>query len=374
MAPRTLNSGHFKNLNAVRLMLALLVVLSHSVVLCWGTNDREFLFRGTNGYESFGAIAVDGFFLISGMLITASWFRCGSLRVFLYRRILRIYPAFIVALLFGAGVAFGFSPAFRLQVHGISYAWSLVRDTLLLGTSTASHPATFQHNPLAGVVNGSLWTINQEFRCYLLVALLGVFAFLDRRKSVLFAAVLFWVLYARDILQSHQPWLSDFRLLCFFVVGMVAWLFRDKLILSARGAAVAATILLATLRFSPWFSLALPLAGSYLLLWIGTGPAWKGWQWTNQSDFSYGVYLYAFPIQQIAASYPGLRSPVWNLALAIPLTMGCAALSWHLVEKRFLALKDGLRREQKPMVAKVQETTLAAELTSEREQPIPVES
>src|SRR5690348_3005279 len=351
-----------------------MVVLSHSVGLCWGNNDREFLFRETNGYESFGSLAVDGFFLISGMLITASWFRCGSLKVFLYRRILRIYPAFIVALFFGAGVAFGFSPAFRLQVHGISYAWSLVRDTLLLGTSTASHPATFQHNPLAGVVNGSLWTINQEFRCYLLVALLGVFAFLDRRKSVLFAAVLFWVLYARDILQSHQPWLSDFRLLCFFLIGMVAWLYRDKLVLSTRGAAITAAILLATLRFSPWFSLALPLAGSYLLLWIGTGPAWKGWQWTNRSDLSYGVYLYAFPIQQIVASYPGLRSPVWNLALAIPLTMGCAALSWHLVEKRFLALKDVVRRERKHEVEKLRPATLAAELTSERDQPVPAES
>ncbi|HKO10757.1 MAG TPA: acyltransferase family protein, partial [Acidobacteriaceae bacterium] len=265
MAPRRLNSGHFPNLNAVRLSLALLVVLSHSVVLCWGANDREFLFRGSNGYESFGSIAVDGFFLISGMLITASWFRCGSLRVFLYRRILRIYPGYILALLFGAGVALCFSPEFRLHLDVISYAWDLARDTVVLGMSSVSQPAAFQHNPFPGVLNGSLWTINHEFQCYLLVAFLGFFSFLDRRKSVLFASVLFWMLYARDVLHSHHPELSDFRFVCFFVIGMVAWLYRDKLVLSTRGAAIAGVILLATLRFSPWFSLALPLAGSYLL-------------------------------------------------------------------------------------------------------------
>ena len=352
MGSRRLDSGHFESLNALRLILALMVMASHSVGLCWGNDHREFLIQLTRRQESFGSIAVDGFFLISGMLITASWFRCGSMQVFLYRRVLRIYPAFVVALLFSGIAAFAFCPELRQQVNLPGYAHALVHDAALLGTQTAALPGAFQHNPVPAIVNGSLWTIDWEFRCYLLVAVLGLFCLLHRRKAVLTAFLLTWILYAHDVRTLSEPWRSEFRLLAFFLAGMVAWLYRDKLVFSVPRVVACAAVLLVTARFAPLCSLALPLAGSYLLLWIAAGPGCRAIRWTNKTDLSYGVYLYAFPIQQILAQFPALRRPALNLALAIPLTLGCAFLSWRFVEKPCLSLKKKPLRDYDPALDK----------------------
>src|ERR1700687_2059412 len=117
----TVERDHFNNFNALRLVLAVLVIVSHAFPLSYGNADREPIVRLTGGLEAFGSVAVDLFFLISGMLITASWLRSKSMQSYLFKRLLRIYPGFLVASAVSILIALAFNPAFRHTVT--SRAW-----------------------------------------------------------------------------------------------------------------------------------------------------------------------------------------------------------------------------------------------------------
>jgi peptidoglycan/LPS O-acetylase OafA/YrhL len=86
--------------------------------------------------------------------------------------------------------------------------------------------------------------------------------------------------------------------------------------------AVAAWILIPTVTFAFGFAYS-PLLNRL----IRTG------------DYSYGIYIYAFPVQQtIASFYPKIPIGLYLLVCSF-LTFVLAILSWHLVEKYALSLK-----------------------------------
>ena len=136
-----------------------------------------------------------------------------------------------------------------------------------------------------------------------------------------------------------------------FAVGMAIWVWRHRIPLSPAltliGGALAALAWLTPL-FIPVFTLAVSYAifvlGYARLPWIGA--------YTRLGDYSYGMYVYAFPIQQ-GVAWSGVTSPLWNMAIALPLTLACAILSWHLVEAPALKFKSAATRQRKPL----QETT-----------------
>src|ERR1700722_18544978 len=106
------------SLNAIRLALALLVIFSHSYPLS-GTPSPDPLSFASHGQDSFGILAVNLFFLISGMLITSSWLRSKSMQDYLMKRFLRIYPGYIVAMLFSSFLIYVICPDFRFVAkHG----------------------------------------------------------------------------------------------------------------------------------------------------------------------------------------------------------------------------------------------------------------
>ena len=161
--------GRENNFGLLRLLFASLVVISHSPELVDGNRSREILTR-TFGTMSFGEIAVDGFFIISGYLITKSFVETGSVKCFFYKRFMRIFPGyalcfsicyFLLAPLVGADRAALSLIEIKRVVHDI---------VLLLQPDV---PGAFHglHYPF---LNGSMWTINWEFRCYVAVAFLGL--------------------------------------------------------------------------------------------------------------------------------------------------------------------------------------------------------
>ena len=121
---------HFNNFNALRLGLAVLVIVSHAFPLFLrGGMDREPLGRITTyGQDTFGGVAVNLFFLISGMLITASWLRSKSMQNFLFKRILRIYPGFLVATTVSILIALVFNPAFRHSILSRAWVYGFLND------------------------------------------------------------------------------------------------------------------------------------------------------------------------------------------------------------------------------------------------------
>lgn len=347
---RTLPASRANNLNAMRLALASLVMFSHSFALSYGTADNEPLKWLTKGQVTCGTVAVDLFFLISGMLITASWFRSKSMNDFLLRRVLRIYPGYVVALTLSALTALIACPESRPHFGALkTWIHYFLSDAVTLDQMSLAWPGTFAQNPWPGFANGSLWTIQQEFICYVFVLVLGLFCLFKRRMSILFFAVAVFALYTWQLLHTRAAWghlqvnASDGlvpRFYSYFLVGMLIWLFRDKVKFSWVFASICLVALLLAARFAPIFSLLFLPAGSYLALNVGLTKPWRFTRWTQKTDISYGVYLYAWPVQQVIAMHPALRSAFLNLVIAVPVTVILALLSWHLVENRFLAMKS----------------------------------
>jgi peptidoglycan/LPS O-acetylase OafA/YrhL len=139
------------NLNIIRLLLALAVIVSHSfpVALGPGGDTREEpLYAWTHQQESSGAVAVDLFFLISGLLVTASWLRSKSMQDYLMKRILRIYPGFIVAMGFSAALVWAICPEFRVAVvHPVQWLLLLLQNLLFLSNSSIFFQGIFAGNP-----------------------------------------------------------------------------------------------------------------------------------------------------------------------------------------------------------------------------------
>jgi peptidoglycan/LPS O-acetylase OafA/YrhL len=333
------------NLNAVRLFLALAVILSHASILSYGKEGEfrgELLATFNSGQMTIGQAAVNLFFFLSGILITASFLKNKNLQHFLLNRFLRIYPAYIAAMIFSAAVIWIFCPDFRANVgRGFSWFFVFLSDCLFLDGRSISWKGVFQDNPFPQFANGSLWTIPWEFKCYLMVAFIGLFGLFKNRVWILMATIFALSVYTAShftgwvVVGSKTEW----RFLAYYLSGMSAWLWRDKLPYSPFAATTCLFALLISGYFAPWFEVVFPICGSYLALWIGYSKPRKIFEWTDRADLSYGVYVFAFPIQQILAMHEVFRVPLLQFFVATPLSLVCAWMSWTFIEKRFLQMK-----------------------------------
>lgn len=348
----TLARGRDNNLNLLRIVAAGLVLVSHSFVIASG-DPRAEPWDAVLG-RSPGGLAVDIFFLISGFLVTGSAMKQAAVWPYVRARALRIYPGLWVALLFTlALVGAGFSSLPAGAFFSEPQTWKyLAKNALMITGAEAVLPGAFATNPFTGVVNGSLWTLRYELRLYALLALgwwaLGHWArgqAVQRLRTAVTALAL--VLSAAAVAQLWAPAQSDaVRLGGMFFTGAAMWTWRERLQLRGRwvlGGVVAMVLaaLVSPRLFEPVYRAALPGA----VCWLAYRPA--GWlrAYNRLGDYSYGVYIYAFPVQQaLVAAWPGL-SVAGLTAWAGALTLALAVLSWHAVEQP--ALRWG-RRFQSP--------------------------
>ncbi len=346
-------SGHANNFDSLRLIFAVLVILSHSFPLTRGSNDTEPLSVLTHGQITFGNISVWAFFVISGFLITQSWQRSPKVFKFLKRRVGRIYPGFAVAAALTAlfVVPLAVDPGTSHHVSPVSY----LLNTLRLQIFAA--PPVFLHNPMSNALNGSLWSVPYEFWCYLGVLTLGLTGFLRRRTVVvaLFFAIIALHLYM--VIQGWNPagsylgqvfgyppfWAT---VLPYYLAGTIFQIYGGYPLLRRPWIAAAAVVLVASNFVPNGLAVTMPICGSYLLLALAYLPWLHPLNLGRFGDFSYGTYLYAFPIQQLLVQrVHGNISPLLLFAEATPLTLIAGALSWHLVEKHFLQRSSLLKHE-----------------------------
>ena len=315
------------NFNTLRLLAALAVVASHSVPITTGSDRAELIFRLSDGQATGGKIAVGIFFVISGYLITGSYARTNSPLAFTAARALRLLPGLAVVL---AAMAFAIGPAISsLPVRAYFAApepWWMLPANLSLLANPDALPGVFQTTPIAGPVNGSLWTLQYEARCYLAVLLLGLCRLLNRYIAL--AALI-------DCCIAQKRWIGgetmDFY--AAFAAGAALYLWRPPLNLWL--AAACAALCLAAV-FLGGFRIAAATLGAYTIIAGAHAPRLP--DLARYGDLSYGTYLWAFPLQQLAVS--ALGGPWWlNLAASLPPILALAWLSWHLVEAPALRLK-----------------------------------
>jgi peptidoglycan/LPS O-acetylase OafA/YrhL len=325
------------NFNLIRLLLALLVLLSHAPEILDGNRSRELLTR-MFGSMSFGELAVDGFFLLSGYLIVQSWESQPQAWPFLKKRLLRIYPGFLVATLVCAFVVgpLAAPPAAYFSALDIP---SLVANMLFLQKPAV--PDVFVGLYYEGI-NNSMWSISAEFVCYLGVLAAGMAGALGRRHAWLALAVL--VFAAGTAARMANVTIPGMRLAMLFLNGGACYLYRDKL--RMHGAlALGATAVVAVCMFSWRVSeLAVTSFGGYALIYAAGKRSALLSQFNRLPDVSYGTYLYGWPIQKLLIWYVPTISPWTLFALSAAGALAAGTISWYLVEEPALRFKGPAMR------------------------------
>ena len=323
-----------------------MVLLSHSFELKEEYAGREILTR-LFGILTIGELAVDGFFLVSGFLIVQSWQRNPDLNHFLRNRILRIFPAFIVASLISAFLV-GPLGAEASTYFEQFYLMQFLKGILSLSPPVV--PTVFEGQPYPAV-NIPLWSIGYEVRCYLLVALLGACGLAWKRPLwLILGGSAFMLFIVSDILIPASAFsflsvlgnpLQLMRFVAFFSAGAAFYLFHDRIAYS-RGSALFAALLLVVGLFQLQIAqLALLLPGAYLMFYFAFAQLTFLEPFRTYPDISYGVYLYAWPIQKLLLWYFPSLSPGLLFLLSFILSCLLGLLSWQLVERPFLRLKRG---------------------------------
>jgi peptidoglycan/LPS O-acetylase OafA/YrhL len=335
---------HDNNFNFIRLVLSILVLLAHAPELIDGDRHREIL---TNIFHtiSCGELAVNGFFLLSGYLILQSWQRKPQFTSFLKKRILRIYPGFIVASLVSIFIV---TP---LAIHPIDF-WQpvdlLTHFQRLVCLNTPNAPANvFQGNPYPKV-NSSMWTIVHEFRCYLLVAIFGVIGGLNPATGWLVLSGVVFFVHNLPLAVCFPQLSTEFThhvsdligLLTFFCVGGCFYLLRDRIYYTKKYALLALGMAIISLFSERLLHLTLPTLGGYGFFWFAflKIPSLKWFH--TASDISYGIYLYGWPTEKLLIWYFPALSPWAVFICAVGITAVCGFSSWHLVEKPCLRLRN----------------------------------
>lgn len=329
------------NFDFLRFLAATLVIFSHSFALT-GRGFEPYLWL--TGYATFGTLVVNIFFVLSGFLITKSWLDNPGVIVFLKKRILRIMPGLFVAVVFTILVI---GPLVTSLNIGKYFLHPMTREYFKNAFLSVNFflPGVFTDNIYKGAVNGSLWTLPVEFKLYILVLVFGIVKLFQKRILVLLAgmALLSLVainLYSPTLYSIGQTDLDFLRLAVYFFMGILFYLYRDKIIFSKYIFSLALIVLLASFKLKYGLIISF-LVLPYIILYIGLFKIKALNIFSKYGDFSYGLYIYAFPVQQTIAYLS--KNKISTIALfffAFIVTLLLAVCSWNFVEQPFIKLKS----------------------------------
>jgi len=342
--------NRLNNLDALRLTGALLVILGHAYVLLGRVTEVPFIFGYT--VSTFG-VAI--FFSISGYLISASWNRSRDLKTYFTARCLRIFPALITVVLvaiFVIGPLVTTLPIMDYFQSSQTYAY--LKNIVL--NPAYSIPGVFEQNIFPNSANGSLWTLPAEFFCYLVVPLVYV-RFVPARVVAIGGLLVFSfylsftppsesiTIYGTIIASAASMWI-------FFAAGALLRTCHERFEGFFR-ADVAVLAILSQLTLVSLFPISIQyvtwILMPYAILTAGLANTPVVRRAARFGDLSYGIYVWAFPVQQIVILVFGPQRMLINLTIVTSITLVLAWLSWHLVESPSMELKDRLiKRSHQP--------------------------
>ncbi|GEO11054.1 acyltransferase family protein [Segetibacter aerophilus] len=333
------NIGNDKNnFGLLRLLAAYFVLISHSFAVLQIPDKQPALwYNGKN--IIFSGVGLSIFFTISGFLVTQSLFASDSLKQYLWKRLLRIIPALIVANLvcvIGGCLLTSLSIG---DYFSAKETWTYLLKNSTLITNQFYLPGVFG-NLKDHTVNASLWTILIEVEFYLVLCfsayLIVIKKWLYLSCFVLFEALRIYMTVLNNMHVKALDLYAIFTFGTYFYLGSLFFIFKDNIRFKWFYANILMAIALITV-YTFLEAITISIFFAYCFIIIGTSKAvinLKGF------DVSYGVYLCAFPIQQIVVSYFGYSMNAWlHVAISALFATVLGFLSWIFVEKPFLKKK-----------------------------------
>lgn len=326
------------NFLLLRLIAAGTVIYGHGFAMTMRSGPADFFVA--HGWEYYsGMIAVDAFFVISGFMITGSYLRRSNILDYVWARFLRLLPAYVVCVFLSAfvlGAIFTSMPLHDYLLDPATRAYAFVN--MKFGTDLHFKlPGVFIDNPRRSSVNGALWTLVVEVRMYAWAAVLGVLGILARRAYATF--LLLALIVAGILAPKHIPTLPVqmfLRPAGMFALGALCYLYRERI---PTGFTVFALLagLCWLLKPTPLYPFAFALAlAAFVFCFAYRLPLFG---YNRFGDYSYGVYIWGFPVQQSAVHlWPGMTA-YQNMAIAMPIALMLGIISWHVIEKPALSLK-----------------------------------
>jgi peptidoglycan/LPS O-acetylase OafA/YrhL len=342
-------SGRASGFDYTRLVLAVTVVLLHTVSISYGANADAVFWYGP--LKPIYRLVVPMFFALSGYLVASSLERSKTIGVFLGLRVLRIYPGLAAEVLVSALILgpllttvplhdYFKAPEFR------HYLWTVTGDNhynLL--------PGLFTKNPMTSAVNGQLWTLIYELLCYIVTAILALLGIFRLRAISIFSVVIltfgfiavrFWK-YGGHFPHSAGVF-PGFFLVVVFLSGLTIYLYRDIVPWSGKIAGACGLVSVVLVGLIPYGEYASPLPIAYFTVYLGL-INFRRIGIVKGTGLSYGIYLYGWAIQQtVTYLLPWSRQWYLNGLISLPLVLLVAAVSSHFIERPPLSLKSHLYR------------------------------
>jgi peptidoglycan/LPS O-acetylase OafA/YrhL len=334
------------NFDFIRLAAATFVIISHSYALTMGSSTAEPLFTLTGGM-SLGCLSVFTFFTMSGFLITKSWMSNQSIIRFIKGRSLRIFPGLAATTLITTFLIGPLNTGLSVSEYFSSLeTWSYLACITIYGMRY-SLPGVFMSNPFSGLVNGSLWTLPGEFTFYIVVLLSGAFGLLEKRKFLVliphFLSIGYcaWQVNTTGVVPLQLVWYI------YFSSGAILYIYREAIVRDWRIFAGLSLLLLGSIATHSNYNLYVFMFSlPYMVIYFAFLPIKGLNSFGKYGDFSYGIYIYAFPIQQTIIHFTKgslipIEVAIYTLFIVVPI----AVLSWHLIELPALRRK---RTDQAP--------------------------
>jgi len=348
---------NFENFTTMRLFAAAVVLFSHGFAIAEGFEDREPL-QATTG-EIAGIYAVYVFFVMSGFLITRSWTTSSSTVSYVWKRFLRIYPAYAASILVcSLLIAPWWFQGPLLEYYKQPEVYRAIAHGLIFNIEGYSAPGVrfYDESDFGWVLNGVLWTLKIEVFLYAAVAVLGVLRLL-RLEVVLalsligLASTLTKTYLDFELLGIWQVnWGLSFGVPGFFSGSFLFFVFQKRepsralaIILGIAAVVVPFLDLSAVLPAGAFSHELFPVLAAYPVIWLGHASAPDLGHWSRYGDLSYGLYAFGWPIQQVVRSWVGDGMSGWMFfPLCLLPALAVAWLSWHLVESKALQHKTAL--------------------------------
>ena len=350
---KQLDQGRNNNFDLLRFIAATLVVFSHSFLVTG--NFFSGPMSSSINYFNPGGLGVKIFFTISGFLIVKSLLRQQTLGNFVWARCLRIFPGLVITAILCVFIVGPLCTTIPLNEYFHSRAvYSFAYRLVSQHHFSNMLPGTFKTMPYPNAVDSPLWTLPAELFFYLCVLCGGVLLLLYRNefKTLLRATPILIIaaLFFKDFSYDAGYLLGILEWGVVFSLGAAAYLWRKHIVLNFPMLLIAVTIYATAAYFGFTDTLnnyvrmvIYSFIVAYGVFVAAFHPKLQVSSFHKLGDFSYGLYIFAFPLQQILVLKFNLLNPLLHFLVSMPLALLIAVPSWYLVEKPALKLKTASR-------------------------------